>query len=98
MKTALTALAVIAAATSAMADGEGFAVINKDASSNGQVEIITQTGGEFTLTLVNCLPMRSAVLDTAGNLADLDDDGETAALTEVVRGTVEHDIAAAACA
>jgi len=94
MKTALTALAIIATATTASAD---FAVIDNDSVGNGQFEIVTQTGGEFTLSRVNCVPMQSAVLDTADSASDLDDDYNGQELVEVVRGTVAHDIAVAAC-
>ncbi len=97
MKTAMMAAALIASASFAWADDDTtFSVIETSAAGAGQIEIVTKSSGEYTLTLVNCLPMKSAVLDQDNDLDDLSSNG-SATLEEVVRGTLRHNIATYAC-
>ena len=97
MKIAILATALIGAASVAVAQEDSVVVISTEANGNGQYEVVSQKGGEFSLHLVSCVPMMAGLLDVAGNTSDLEKSG-TADMVEVVRGTVEHAIATSACA
>ena len=110
MKTALTALALIASATVSMAQeaapagsvaeetetDAAFTVVDTDALGNGQYEIGTEMNGEYTYWRANCVPMQIVEMDRASNRQDLHRD-TSATMEDVFRGTIEHDIAAAGC-
>lgn len=95
MKTAILAMAVMGAASMAAADNT-ISVISAEATGNGQYNVVSVDDGLYTLSRVTCLPMKAGVIDTAGDVGDLENDGQ-ADMVDVVRGTDEHAIAKYAC-
>ncbi len=96
MKSAILATALIAVASVAAADDDTVSIVSSDSVGNGQFEVVSQDSGLYTLSLVNCLPMKAGVVDTAGDIGDLNRGG-AADMLDVVRGTTEHAIATYAC-
>ena len=96
MKSAILATALAAVASMAAADDDTVSVISAETAGAGQYEVVSVEDGVYTLSLINCLPMMAGVLDTAGNVGDLNGGG-AADMIEVERGTNEHAIATYAC-
>lgn len=76
---------------------EPFNVVEVGANSNGLKTIVTEQGGEYTLTAVVCLPLMSVEMDKKNVVGQLNRNNSDITMEEVTRGTTRHEIASYAC-
>lgn len=96
MKSAILASAALAFASAAAADETTISLISAEPAGAGAYEVVSKEGGLYTLSRITCVPMMAGVLDTDDEIGDLDNGG-SADMIEVERGTTEHAIATYAC-